>query len=267
MGEFGQDPAVHRAFDPGIVDLARRAALIHLGKAGRIPELGGEVAIAFDGLFGEPDVAPLPGHAAHREAQRVGTVFVDQFQRVHGIALGLGHFLALLVEHERVDVDVLERNFPHEFEAHHHHPGDPEEDDVERGNKRRGREEGVEIDRLVRPALCGKRPEGGREPGVENVFILNKLLAFAGLRLSFRFGGRNVGISIFVIPGRNPVSPPELAGDAPGLNVFHPVVIGLFPVLRDEFGLALFHRGDGRLGHRLGVDIPLVRHPRFDDDV
>ncbi len=63
------------------------------------------------------------------------------------------------------------------------------------------------------------------------------------------------------------MSPPELAGDAPGLNVFHPVVIGLFPILRDEFGLALFHRGDGRLGHCLGIDIPLVRHPRFDDDI
>ena len=69
------------------------------------------------------------------------------------------------------------------------------------------------------------------------------------------------------IPNGNPVSPPELAGNAPGLNVFHPVVIGLFPILRDEFGLALFHCGDGRLGHRLGVDIPLIRHPRLDDDV
>ena len=159
MGQLRQDPAVHRAFDPGIVDLAGRAALIHLGKAGGVPELGGKVAVAFDGLFGEADIAPLPGHAAHREAQGVRAIFVDQFQRVHGIALGLGHFLALLVEHEGVDVDVLERNFPHEFEAHHHHPGDPEEDDVERGDQRCRREEGVQISRLVRPALCGERPK------------------------------------------------------------------------------------------------------------
>ena len=33
--------------------------------------------------------------------------------------------------------------------------------------------------------------------------------------------------------------PPELAADAPRLDVPHPVEVGLLPVLRDELGLAL----------------------------
>ena len=36
----------------------------------------------------------------------------------------------------RVDVDVVERHLLHEVQAHHHHAGDPEEDDVEAGDQR-----------------------------------------------------------------------------------------------------------------------------------
>ena len=40
-----------------------------------------------------------------------------------------------LVAHEGVDVDVAERHLVHDVQAHHHHPGDPEEDDVEAGDQ------------------------------------------------------------------------------------------------------------------------------------
>ena len=60
------------------------------------------------------------------------------------------------------------------------------------------------------------------------------------------------------VPRRNSMAPPELARDAPGLDVFHPVEIGLFPVLRNECGLAFAHGLDRRLRKRLGVDVPLV---------
>ena len=166
-----------------------------------------------------------------------------------------------------MDVDVLERNFSHEFEAHHHHPGNPEEDDVERGDKRRRREEGVEVRRLVRPSLCGERPKRGGEPGVEDVFVLNKFLVRTCFSLRLRFAQGDIRIAVFVVPCRNPVPPPELPGDTPGLDVFHPVEIGLFPVFRDEFGLAVLYRRNGRLSHCLCVDIPLIRHPRLNDDI
>ena len=54
------------------------------------------------------------------------------------------------------------------------------------------------------------------------------------------------------------MAPPELARDAPRLDVFHPIEIGVLPVLRDELGLAVAHRGDRRLRQLLGVDVPLV---------
>ncbi len=46
-----------------------------------------------------------------REAQRVGAVFVDQFERIDDVALRLRHLGAGGVAHQRVDVDVVERHF------------------------------------------------------------------------------------------------------------------------------------------------------------
>ena len=63
------------------------------------------------------------------------------------------------------------------------------------------------------------------------------------------------------------MAPPELARDAPGLDVLHPVEIGLLPVLRHEPGAAGLHRGDRRRGELLGVDVPLVGEERLDRHV
>src|SRR3546814_7575199 len=70
-----------------------------------------------------------------REAHRIGAVSVDQLQRIDRIALGLGHLLALGVADQPMAVDRLERRLPHEMNALHHHPRDPEEDDVEPGDE------------------------------------------------------------------------------------------------------------------------------------
>ena len=40
--------------------------------------------------------------------------------------LGHRHLLPLLVEHEGMDVDVVERHLLHKVGAHQHHPRDPE---------------------------------------------------------------------------------------------------------------------------------------------
>src|SRR5690606_30079864 len=60
------------------------------------------------------------------------------------------------------------------------------------------------------------------------------------------------------------VAPPELARNAPGLDVPQPFEIDLGIAGGLEGGVALFHRLDGRLGQDLGVHIPLVRKPRLD---
>ncbi len=42
-------------------------------------------------------------------------------------------------------------------------------------------------------------------------------------------------LTIRAIPGGDLMAPPELARNAPGLDVLHPLEIGLFPVLRTNF--------------------------------
>ena len=68
------------------------------------------------------------------------------------------------------------------------------------------------------------------------------------------------------VPSRNAVTPPELARDAPRLDIAHPLEISLRPALRDDLHRAVFDGLDRRLRHLFGVDVPLVRKHRLDDD-
>ena len=67
------------------------------------------------------------------------------------------------------------------------------------------------------------------------------------------------------VPRRDAVAPPELARDAPVADVVHPLEIGLGPVGRNERDAAGFHRLDGLLGQRLGLDEPLRGDQRLHD--
>ena len=81
-----------------------------------------------------------------------------------------------------------------------------------------------------------------------------------------RFGVANIDLTGLVVPRRNAVPPPELATDAPILNVTHPCKIGVFPLLWYELNVAVFY---GRYcGDRefFGIDIPLIRQIGLDDN-
>ena len=54
------------------------------------------------------------------------------------------------------------------------------------------------------------------------------------------------------------MAPPDLARNAPRLDVLHPVEERRLPLRGHELGLALAHRLDCRLGQCLRVDIPLI---------
>ena len=157
------------------------------------------------------------------------------------------------------------------MQAHHHHAGDPEEDDVEAGDQHIGRIEARQLRRLVRPAERRERPQRRREPGVEHVFVAAQLdclaVVLVGLSLRFGFVRGDEHLVVRPIPRRNLVTPPQLARDAPWLDVFHPVEIGRLPVLRHEVGLALAHGGDCRLGQFCCVDVPLLGQIRLDHHV
>src|SRR5262249_42476669 len=104
----------------------------------------------------------------------------DEFQGIDDIALGFRHLCARLIAHKGVDIDIAEGNIVHEVQAHHHHPRDPKEDDVEAGNEHACRVAAFELLCLVRPAKSGKGPKGRGKPGVEDVLVppdFNKLVS------------------------------------------------------------------------------------------
>ncbi len=259
---LADDPFVDRHLDGDRIELALADAFVHLAEARGVPQLGAEIAAGLDAIEPEADVAPLPRRDAEREAQRVGAVFVDDVQRIDDVALGLGHLLPALVEHAVVDEDVAERHFVHEVQAHHHHARDPEEDDVERGDEDRGRVVARELGRFLRPAQGRERPQRGGEPGVEHVFVaherglLSIVLRRGRHRLGFGFFDEDVAVGS--VPGRDLMAPPELARDAPGLDVAHPVEIDVLPLIGDDPCTSFLDRIDGFRGERSDVQIPLL---------
>ena len=144
---------------------------IHLGKAAGVPQLGREVAIAGNALGIQLQHPAQTGHCRIGKAQAVGPVLIDDLQGVDDIAQRFGHFLALGVADKPVQIDGVERNIVHHRKLHHHHPGDPEEQDILPGHKHRGREVFRQFRRGVRPAQRADRPEAGGEPGVEDVGV------------------------------------------------------------------------------------------------
>src|SRR5262252_2396813 len=197
-----------------------------------------------------------------------------------------------LVAHERMDVDLVERHLFHKVQPHHHHAGDPKEDDVEAGDERAGRIEAFELRRLVRPPEGRERPQCGRKPSVEDILVAPDVVAgeacalfgigsyraallcrkFADLdivgervsnRIVLRLG--NEDFAIRTIPGRYLVAPPDLSRDAPWLDVFHPIEKGRLPLRRHKHRLARAHYCHGRLRQRFGVDVPLIGQERFED--
>ena len=68
---------------------------------------------------------------------------------------------------------------------------------------------------------------------------------------------------LLAIPHRDLMPPPELAADAPVLEVFHPVGVGLGPALGAEFDVTVGH-GIGGLPDAGVFEEPLHRDARFD---
>ena len=129
----------------------------------------------------------------------------------------------------------------------------------------RRRVERLELGRLRGPAERRERPQRRAEPGVEHVLVpaQRDVPAVPGPRLRQRVGlaARDVDVAGLVVPGGNAVAPPELAADAPVLDVAHPLEVGLRPVVRHEADAAVLDRPDRRLGERRDAHVPLVGEP------
>ena len=165
-----------------------------------------------------------------------------------------------------MDEHRRERDVLHLLEAGEDHARDPEEDDViARDHDARGIPELQILRVLIRPAERGKRPECGAEPGVEHVGIAVDVPAVAGLALA-GVGARDGDMTaVIAVPRRDLVAPPELAGNAPVVDILHPVIIGLAEALGHELDASVTHGLDGGLGQRLHLDEPLRARHRLND--
>ncbi|MDQ1094644.1 hypothetical protein QE400_004057 [Xanthomonas sacchari] len=74
----------------------------------------------------------------------------------------------------------------------------------------------------------------------------------------------DIAVARVVEPGRNAVAPPQLAADAPVLDVLHPVAVGVDPVRRYELDLPGLDQLQAALGQRVHLHKPLVGEIRLD---
>ena len=83
-------------------------------------------------------------------------------------------------------------------------------------------------------------------------------------RARLRLAAGDVAAAVGVIPCRYAVSPPQLAADAPVLDLVHPLEVHAGPIVRHEADLSRFDGADGRLRQRLDVDEPLIGEQGFE---
>ena len=237
---------------------------IHHHKAGGIPDLIGKIAHGLALFHEETHIVAGTVAGDQIEAQRICAELIGHLQRIDAVAQRFGHLAALIVTHQTVDKHGMERLFLHLLHAGEDHTGHPEEDNVVACNQ-----DGCGIPILqvlglqIRPAHGGEGPQGRGEPGVQHILLASQMLAAAFFALG-RVFPLDIDMTAFVaVPGRNLMSPPKLTGNAPIVDIFHPVDIGLGETLRHKLDGAVIDHANRLLGQRLHLHKPLCGNQRL----
>ena len=273
LGQAAEHPGVGRRLHDG---LAGRVALhVHKQEAAGVPDLGhkrlGLVGTrAVDKLLGllvdvriELDVLVVGAQREQVIAHGVGTVHANEVYGVNAVALGLGHATAVLGKDRRVDDNVLKRHLVQEVQRAHDHAGDPQRDDVARGDQRRRGVMSLEQLRLLRPALRGESPQLRAEPGVQHVLVLVHVMT-AALGAHIGVLGKSVlPAAVLAVEHGDAVAPPQLAANAPVLKVLHPGGVGLRPARGVEGNLTGVNGVKRRPLELVNGHKPLLGQPRL----
>ena len=273
LGQAAEHPGVGRRLHDG---LAGRVALhVHKQEAACVPDLGHKRLSlvgtrAVDKLLGllidvriELNILVVGAQREQVEAHSVGAVHTDEVHGVNAVALGLGHAAAVLGKNRRVDDDVLKRHLVQEVQRAHDHAGDPQRDDIARGDQRRRGVMTLEQLGLLRPTLRGKGPQLRAEPGVQHVLVLMHVVAAA---LGAHVGVLGQGVlpaAVLAVEHGDAVAPPQLARDAPVLEVLHPGGVGLRPARGVEGDLAGVDGVERRPLELIDGHKPLLGKPRL----
>ncbi len=156
-----------------------------------------------------------------------------------------------------MDIDRVEGNFSHLRHGHAHHAGHPEENDVVARHQHVGGVKIIQLGGFLRPAHGGEGPQARAEPGVQHVFFLADMLAAAGFALLDVVSADGDMAAVVAVPSGNLMAPPQLPGDAPIVNVFHPVQINFREALGHKLHPALLQHSDGLFSQRLHFNEPL----------
>ena len=79
--------------------------------------------------------------------------------------------------------------------------------------------------------------------------------------------GRHLLSAVVTVPHRDTVTPPDLAGNAPVMDVVHPVRIGLRETVRHKLDAPVFNAFHGGLHEGFHFDKPLRGNKGFHDVV
>ena len=168
----------------------------------------------------------------------------------------------------------------HKFIAGHNHTSHPEEEDVRSGDQVVGRVIVLQVGVAGLFGVSGflrvehaDGPEPTGEPGIEHVFVLDEVGGLnrgverpGGLQGLFRSAFHHIAAVGQVVSG-NALSPPELTGDAPVADIFHPVFVGVAVFVGNEFDFSAFHAFEGILGQGVHFQEPLGGEFGLDDGV
>ena len=143
----------------------------------------------------------------------------------------------------------------------------PEKQDVEAHDHQVVGIETAQIGGFLRPAQRGEGPETGAKPGVERVPVGPQSGARTLRALHGRLARHDDFTAGVAIPGGDAVPPPELPGNAPIVNLVHPIEINLLVVLGSDAHPPLFHHADGRLRQGLHLQEPLRGKQRLNHRV
>ena len=164
-----------------------------------------------------------------------------------------------------MDEHGLKRLLLHLLHAGEYHSCDPEEDDVVARDHDGGGVPVVKLRGLVRPAESAEGPKCGRKPSVKHVLLLVDRSA-AAVSALLRIGAGDGDLAAVVaVPCGDPVSPPELTGNAPVVDVLHPVHIDLGEAFGDELYPSVLNDVYRRLRQRLHLYKPLGAGERLND--
>ena len=248
-----------------IFERLRRFLKVQQNESAGIPDLIGKSAVGLHLLVAERDIRPRRRADGQGESDRIRPVFLRNFQGIDHIPLGLGHLLFFRVPDQRVDVELAEGDFLHELQAHHDHSRAPEEQDVKAHDHQVIGVEAAEVLGVVGPTQSRKWPERRAEPGVQDVGVCAKRAAATFRAACGRLASDHHFTAGFAIPRWNSMSPPELARDAPVVDIDHPVEVNLLVIFRSDPYASVFDHADGRFSKRFHLHEPLRRKPGLDD--